>query len=757
LAQRLKSLQAALADRYAIERELGAGGMATVYLARDLKHDRPVALKVLRPELAAVLGGERFLREIRITARLNHPHILPLLDSGGGRGAEGEREGETGFLYYVMPYVEGESLRQRLVREGQLPLEEALALTRQVAAALDCAHARGIVHRDIKPENILLSQGQAVVADFGIALAVRAAAGARLTETGLSLGTPQYMSPEQAAADREVDARSDVYSLGAVLYEMLAGEPPHTGPTVEAILAKLLTQAPTPPRVVRAGLPEAVNQAVLTALATAPADRFRTAAEFAAALGAGRETPAAPAASTPSIAVLPFQDMSGDPANEYFSDGLAEDILDALTQVPGLRVMARTSSFAFRGKDLDVREIGARLNVEHILEGSVRRAGSRLRVTAQLVKASDGYHLWSQRFDREMTDVFAIQDEISQAIVEKLRVRLAGERPLVKRYTENMEAYHLFLRGRHCVLRMTPESLTKGSEYLEQALALDPEYPLAHAGMAELCFYRSLWGFSHPKADLLRTKSAAMEALKRDETLAEAHGMLGVVLGLVDFDWTGAEREFRRALELNPASPIVRYSYGFWLLRPMGRSAEALLQVQRAVELDPLSPNYSAWLGVLYSAGGQHDLALTQYRRAIELDPSLWRPHWLLSMTWARMGEFDEAIAEARRACELSGDNTPTIGNLGRAYALAGRRSEAEALLEKLTARSRTEYMPPFAMALVHLGLEEWGPALDWLERGVEDRDVLVVSVVKSEPQLVTPLLAHPRYQALLCKMNLEL
>jgi tetratricopeptide (TPR) repeat protein len=303
---------------------------------------------------------------------------------------------------------------------------------------------------------------------------------------------------------------------------------------------------------------------------------------------------------------------------------------------------------------------------------------------------------------------------------------------------------------------MTPESLAKGREYLEQAIALDQDYALAYAGIAEFCFFNSLWSFKHPKEDLLKTKSAAMEALTRDETLAEAHSMLGTVLGIFDFDWAGAEREFRRALELNPASPIVRYSFGCWLLRPMGRLDEALPQVQKAVELDPLSPNYNAWLGVVYNSRGQHDQAVAQYRRAIELDPSLWRPHWLLAIAYGQMKRYEDAIAEAQEACELSGRNAPTLGVLGMAYGLAGRRADAETSLEQLTARSRTDYVSPFAMVCVHSGLGDSNHVLDWLENGVEERDVLVVSIIKAEHELLSLVQDHPRYQALLRKMNLE-
>jgi eukaryotic-like serine/threonine-protein kinase len=789
---------------YEILGSLGAGGMGEVWRAHDTRLGRDVAVKVLPPEFAADPERlRRFEREARATAALDHPNILAVFDVGTHDGSP----------YIVEQLLAGQSLRARL-RQKAAAVPEAVDIAAQMARGLAAAHEKHIVHRDLKPENVFVTRdGVVKILDFGLAKLVETAppgeadtlseAPAGVTALGRVLGTMAYMAPEQARG-LPVDQRADIFALGIVLHELLSGERPFRGETCTDTIAAILKENPAPLPI---SVPAALRSIVSRCLEKRPEDRYQSSRDLAhdleAVLTRSREAPpqpvsepgrsrrrliaalagialliavgvlvvrlrrerepagaAAPGAAAPpgipSLAVLPFANLSADKENEYFSDGLAEDIIDALTQVPGLRVMARTSSFTFRGREADVREIGARLNVEHILEGSVRRSGSRIRVTAQLVKASDGYHLWSQRFDREMTDVFAIQDEISQAIVEKLRVRLAGDRPLVKRHTENVEAYHLFLRGRHSVLRMTPESLAKGREYLEQAIALDPDYALAHAGMAEFSFVSSLWGFRHPKEDLLETKSAAMEALRLDDTLAEAHSMLGVVLGTFDFNWSDAERELRRALELNPASPIVRYNYGFWLLRPMGRPDEALAQLQRAVDLDPLSPNYNAWLGVLYNAKGQHELAIAQYRRAIELDPSLWRPHWLLAMAYGRTRGFEDAITEAQQACELSGGNAPTLGTLGMAYGLAGRRDEARAVLEELITTRRTTYVPPFAMTLVHLGLGELDQALDWLEKGVEERDVLVVSIVKSEPQLLAPLHGRPRFQALLRKMNLE-
>src|SRR5436189_2910499 len=419
----LDRLQEALAGRYTIERELGRGGMATVYLAEDVKHGRPVALKVLSPQLAASLGTERFLGEIQIAARLTHPHILPLHDSGEA----------DGLPYYVMPYVEGESLRGRLIHERQLPIEDALRIAREVADALEYAHHRDIVHRDIKPENILFQTGHAVVSDFGIARAINVAGTSRMTGTGIAVGTPGYMSPEQAGGVDELDGRSDVYSLGCVLFEMLAGGPPFTGWSAHAILARQVLEPLPRLRTFRDTVPEWLELVVARALANAPGDRFAGVAEFIAALSS--PTPATRADAAParahttpapehSIAVLPFVNLSADPENGYFCDGMTEEILNALSAVPSLRVASRTSSFVFKDATQDVQTIGEKLRVRTVLEGSVRRADVKLRVTAQLINVADGFHLWSHTYEREMKDVFAVQDEIARAIVNALKVKL---------------------------------------------------------------------------------------------------------------------------------------------------------------------------------------------------------------------------------------------------------------------------------------------------------------------------------------------
>lgn len=745
-------LRAALAGRYAIEREVGHGGAAVVYLGEDLKYGRSVALKVLRPEIAATLGPDRFLREIRITARLQHPHILPLLEAGDA----------DGLLYYVMPYVEARSLRVRLERERQLAIDEAAGIAQDVASALAYAHDHDVVHRDIKPENVLLSSGQAVVGDFGVARAISVASTSDpTTAPGLAIGTPAYMSPEQAAGSRELDGRSDIYALGCVLYEMLAGEAPFTGATEQAVVARHAIDVVPRVRTVRPTVPQSLEDVIVRAMAKVPADRFPTAAELARALAAYTSasvhvrTPAPPTPqSAGTIAVLPFVNLSPDRENEYFSDGLSEELMSALCKVSRLRVVAPTSAFAFKGKDADVRMIGRQLNVAAVLSGSVRKSGTRLRITAQLVNVADGYQLWSEHYDRELHDVFAIQDEITQAIVSALKLTLLGRAAALARPPSgDVSVYELYLKARHFWSRRTEQGFAKAIELFQQALVRDAGYAPAHAGLADCYTLLGIYGVGAPEDVMPLAREAAAQALSLDPSLAEAHTSLGCVRATFDYDWAGAEQEFRHAIELKPSYSMARHWYALNCLVPQRRFDEALAELEAARELDPLSPVIVIGVGVGHYLAGRYERAIAAYREALEIDEHFGMACFFLGLAYAAQGALNDASAGLEQARRLVGDTAEVIAALGYAYARAGRTADADALLADLLARRARGYVSPVLVSQVYLGGGRRSLALDALEEAARLRatDLIWLGV---RPVYAT-LQDDPRYAALLARMGL--
>jgi eukaryotic-like serine/threonine-protein kinase len=738
------SLANALQDRYVLERELGRGGMATVYLAREVKHDREVALKVLRPELAAVLGAERFLQEIRISAKLDHPHILTLIDSGAS----------DGFVWYVLPYVRGVSLREKLTREKQLSIEEAVRIATQVASALDYAHRHGVIHRDIKPENILLHEGEAMVADFGIALAVREAGGQRITETGLSLGTPHYMSPEQATGGRELDARSDVYSLAAVVYEMLAGEPPHTAPTVQAVIAKLLTERPTRIRTVRATVPEGIDTALAKALAKVSADRFASAAEFAAGLAVpatgqtaggrrrvvvaagiggalvlaafvavwhpwhGAARAAVPGADVASVAVLPFDNLTGNASDRYLSDGMTEEVIGQLTQVRGLKVISRTSTEALKGTHLTLRQIADTLGVRHILEGSVRHAGNRIRVAVDLIDATTDAHVWASTYQRDLADVFAVQEEIARNVADSL-VSTVGVRPTVSHVSRTEPgAYEAYLRGRSLMYRRTREGLRGALEQFQQAIAQDSTYAPAYAGLASV--YRLRNWYAYPGTEFYEADGRALAVAERavalDSDLAEGHAARGIVM---THAWAPAQAisvDFKRALELRPNSAEVHQWYAQFLSRE-GRTEEALAEAERAVSLDPLSPGARIALSAEALAARRYNLAAQEAERTLALEPTLMRAREFQALAYLLSGHADRCVTVSLG---------PYVGVRATCLYSLGKVQEAARLADSLRAAfmARTIGDSIFSPPVTARGLAEYyawtgnaEESLGWLER----------------------------------------
>jgi eukaryotic-like serine/threonine-protein kinase len=738
-------LEAGLTGRYTLERELGEGGMAIVFLARDLRHDRKVALKVLRPEISAEIGAERFLREIKMAAGLTHPHILPVYDSGQA----------DGLLFYVMPNMEGRSLRERLDTEKQLPLDESLRITREVASALDYAHRQRVVHRDIKPENILFQEGNAMVADFGIGKALTGTAG--VTQTGLAIGTPAYMSPEQAMGEQEIDGRSDIYSLGCVLYEMLTGEVPFTGPTAQAIMTKRFI-SPVPHVKAMRDVPEGLDEVVTRSLARTPVDRFPTAAQFADALrpaAGSHRTPPGAERSAPvakAVAVLPLANMSADPENEYFSDGMTEEIIGALSKVPGLQVASRTSCFSFKGKEVDIRQVGEKLGVASVLTGSVRKVGNRIRITTQLVNAESGYHLWSETYDRQLEDVFAIQDEISRAIVEALKIRLAGEAAQVAAPTKNLEAYTLYLKGRFFANRVTEAGLRKGLEFFQHALLLDPGYAQAYAGIAD-CWCNLADDWVAPEDAYPRAKAAATRALQREADLAEAITSIGKVLCWHEWDFAAAEEQLERAVALSPNYAEAHFVLGT-ALPAVGRLGDAVDELKKALALDPLSPDNSGWLSRFQLYARDYAGAIAQARKTIEVDDDYVRAYLYIGQAYLGQGDAEKALEWYRRGQALEKSVRSYDALIVRALAALGRLDEAEEILTRLEEESKRQYIRSEILAMGYAAVGELDKAFASLDRAYEARSAGLI-YLHVDPGY-EPLKTDPRYDELVKRIGLR-
>jgi TolB-like protein/tetratricopeptide (TPR) repeat protein len=778
-------LAEALHDRYVFERELGRGGMATVYLARDLRHGRSIALKVLHPELAHALGPERFLREIRTTAGLDHPHILPVFDSGEA----------AGFLWYTMPYVDGETLRSRLSREGQLAVDEAVQLASEIADALHYAHQQGVVHRDIKPENILLARGHARVADFGVARALEAAGTDRLTETGLALGTPAYMSPEQVSG-AQVDGRSDQYSLACVLYEMLAGEPPFTGPTPHAIIAKRLAYPPPSLRTVRETVPVWLEQGLVRALSRVPADRFPTAKDFTDALQANRAARRAvhpwrrrvaigmsgigafatalilarggwvawrrthPAPEPPvmtaapmSVAVLPFRNL-GDSNDAYFAEGVNEELNRALVRIQGLAVRPRATVYAEAARAGGVGDLGQRLKATYVIDGSVRRAGRRVRVNVELIQVDAGATTWSHPYDAGNADVFSIQESIASQVASALSVQLTptARMALARRGTSDVGAYDLYLRARHYAHLETVEAVQRAVTLYNQAIARDSSFGEAWVALAAAYEWLAQLG-GQPSAEIEALWRRAVDrAVDLDSLNGEAYAQRAQVRNWFDWDYQGADRDFRRAIALSPGSADAYLNYGQFL-NVIGLDDSALAVVRHAVDINPTAAFRVANLVPRLRLVGRLDEAAAEAHRALALDSTLWVAHLMLAQVDQDQGRPADAAIEAERAHRIVGDSPFVLGTLARYYGRAGRRAEAVSILARLRELGRRQYVQRVFLAEAHIGLNDRAGALDALEESAGAR----------EPDLTWKLAyghfdqlrGEPRYEALLARVGL--
>ncbi len=651
--------------------------MATVYRAKDPRHGRSVAVKVLNADVAAALGTERFLLEIKTVAGLTHPHIVPVHDSG-----------ETGgVLFYVMPHIEGETLRGRITRE-RIPAAEAARITRQLAAALDFAHRSGVVHRDIKPENVILFEGEPLILDFGIAKAISAAGGQTLTQTGIAIGTPAYLSPEQASGETSIDGRSDQYSLACVAYEMMCGSPPFVASTPQGVIAKRFSEKPAPlPS--SSGAPAAASDILLRALSLDPADRYATVTEFALALAGAIPSASSAEAGRRSIAVLPFTNMSTDAENEFFTDGITEEIINALTKVRALDVASRTSAFAFKGNKEDIGAIGRKLKVHTVLEGSVRKAGNRLRISTQLIDVATSFQLWSERYDREMEDVFAIQDEIATSIVNALKVVLtAKEEAAIKKIpTQSVRAYEYYLRGRQLFHQRRPETLDAAEDLYRRAIALDPDYALAYAGLADCSCFRF---FEHAGGDeaLAQAESASRRALKLDPELAEAHASRGLAL-TYQRRFDEASEEFERAMELDSVLYEAPWYYAR-SLQAQGKIEQAAVLYERAAELRVDDYQALMFAATCYRGIGKDDAArvasekgIAAAERALAINAGESRALSLGASELYALGDTARAEEWARRAVQSAPTDPLMLYNIGCLQALMGNRGLALDHLER--------------------------------------------------------------------------
>jgi serine/threonine-protein kinase len=767
-------LRSALADRYEVEREIGSGGMATVYLAQDLKHRRPVALKVLHPELAASVGPDRFLREIEIVAGLNHPHILTLIDSGEA----------DGLLFFVMPYVSGETLQARLKREGQLPVDEALRIAREVADALAYAHENGVIHRDIKPSNILLEAGHAVISDFGVARAVGMAGGTESTATGVAVGTPKYMSPEQAAAD-DVDARADIYALGCVLWEMLAGDAPFDGPTPQSILAEKLSDTTPRLRERRRSVPPEVEVVIERAMAPLAADRYGTARELERALSepevAGRTplrrrrrartarfagvsmvallalaawwmfargTPLE-ASSPYSIAVLPPENLTGE--EEYFVVGQHQALIEHLASIGGFRVISRSSTMRYEDTDMTVPEIGDELGVRSVVASSLERHGDTVGIRVQLIQAEPEERLlWSGSFNEVIAGLNTMYGEAARSIAGSAEVRitpaeqarLGGDRPI------DPAIYEAYLRGMNHIYKDTPEEVAQGLVYLLEATEQNPTDAMAWAGLA--FGYVAVGHGPFPTDDVwMRAKAAANRALTLDPNLAEAWSVMADVRFFADWDWEGAEEAFRRANELNPSIAYNHFQYA-WLLLVLGRYEEAVVEHELAKELDPFTPWQVSLLGWCYLYGGEIEKAKAEARRTLELYPDDATGLFVLGAALQIEGRHEEAIAVHERMAELY----PFFRWLtGATYARVGREDDARRVAAEIEASEMTA-MDVYGLAVLYGALGDVEATHRWLTHEPNHgwRPAVALDPIVGVPREV---LLNPRFDEFMERLNL--
>jgi serine/threonine protein kinase/Tfp pilus assembly protein PilF len=717
------STGALFAGRYQIIEELGQGGMGKVYKALDTKIKERMVLKLLKPQIALNKEAiERFNNELKFTRKIRHRNVCQIYDLN-----------EVGGNYFItMEYVPGEDLKSMIRMSGKLSVDTALKIAMQVCDGLAEAHRTGIVHRDLKPQNIMIDkEGHAKIMDFGIARSIRDKG---ITDAGTVIGTPAYMAPEQAEG-KEVDQRSDIYSLGVLLYEMLTGREPFEGDSSLSIALKHRTEIPQKPSELDVQIPVDLDMLILKCMEKDKENRYQTAEELLSALkqmgGPGAAKPVMPKWKN-SIAVLPFMDLSPEKDQEYFCDGLAEELINSLAKIEDLRTVARTSAFSFKGKDVDIREMGKKLNVESVLEGSVRKSGKRLRISAQLIHVADGYHLWSERYDREMEDVFTIQDEIAEAIVNKLIMKLAV--PDVGHSTKcagNLEAYDAYLRGKYHLNKFTNEGLRSAITCFEEAMAKDANYAPAYAAAAESYQRYSALGLLASKDAITKARAAAQRALDLDSKLAEGHFALAMIAAFHEWDRMTAKEEFKRALELSPNYAKAQSWYAIFLMIYEKKYQQALGLISRAEELDPLELQVKTHRGWLYCFQRRFDEAVQLFEKLVEREPYFAHGHYWLGCSYVYKELYDKAIDEFDRAIRLGGRSVFHLGMLGVIYARMGNREKAKEVLAEVETRAK-EGSGFSWVARIYAALGEINLVFENLEMAYEKRDPSLTYIADS-------------------------
>ncbi len=784
------------ANRYQIIEELGKGGMGRVYRVFDKELNEEVAFKLIKPEIANDKNTiERFKNELKIARKISHRHI----------GRMYELMEDKGTYYITMEYVPGQDLRGLIRQTCQLTTGKAIAIAKEICEGLTEAHQQGIIHRDLKPSNIIIDkEGNTRIMDFGIARSLKTKG---ITGAGAMIGTPEYMSPEQVEG-KEVDPRSDIYSLGIIMYEMLTGQVPFEGDTPFSIGIKHKSEIPKDPRELNSQIPEDLSQVILKCLEKDPKKRYQsaqelhselekiekgipttdkiipkkkplTSKEITVTLGVKKlfvpalvllliitagliiwspwkkpESVSSPSKKA-SIAILPFVDMSVEKDQGYLCDGLADELINRLAKIKGIRVPARTSSFFFRGKEVDIQEIGTKLHVSTILEGSLQKANSQLRVRVRLINVSDSQPLWSESYARDEKDIFVLQDEISLSIVNNLRISLLGEEKseVLKHYTENIEVYNLYLRGRYFWNKRTGEDLEKAIQYFEKAVKLDPGYAMAYVGLAEtysiLPWYRNV----NPEECLKKANTEAQKALEIDNSLGEAHLTLAQVTQ-DSLKFQEAEKKYKRALELNPGHATTHHWYGIYLM-DLGRFDEAIHEYKRALELDPLSLVINRNYGELLCYAGQYDKAINQLKKTLEMDPSFSEIHIWLGVSYLKKSLYAEALEEFQKELALNRVFNPQAETyLGITYSLMDQTDRTREICDDLLEKSKKEYIPQYYIALLYFSLGENDQGFEWLEKAYENNDMRLISL-KVDP-LMDGIRSDPRYRSLLGKIGLS-